>query len=297
MVFSIGVTDQRWFEYLRSHSHGKTVNFWTPTPWKPSAALVGTRWYFMIKAPVRKIGGYGIFLRYEEQTFADAWARYGPGNGCESQEELERRVNSFRKARASTNATKSIGCIELGKVILLGDVEFIDPNTASIGHSFPSQIVQYKTFHEADRLQSHIDLPPPTDKFVPAVGVPNRKTVSVKDRKGQSQFRNTILGQYDNKCCITGETTFDLLEAAHIQPFIDERSHHPQNGICLRVDLHRLFDAGLITFNDQLEILVSPSLGNSEYKALAGRALSAPSDPASRPSLAAIKEHRRSFRG
>src|SRR5258708_30247438 len=42
------------------------------------------------------------------------------------------------------------------------------------------------------------------------------------------------------------EAVVELLEAAHIQPYVDERSNHPQNGLCLRVDLHRLFDEGQV---------------------------------------------------
>ena len=40
---------------------GRFVNFWTPTPWGVKGLRKGDRLYFMLKAPVRKIGGYGIF--------------------------------------------------------------------------------------------------------------------------------------------------------------------------------------------------------------------------------------------
>ena len=55
----------------------------------------------------------------------------------------------------------------------------------------------------------------------------------------------------------------ELLEAAHIQPYIDERSNHPQNGLCLRVDLHRLFDEGLISVTSRNTVAVSDHLAGT----------------------------------
>ena len=37
----------------------------------------------------------------------------------------------------------------------------------------------------------------------------------VNQRKGQSEFKGRILKAYNDKCCISGETCPELLEAAH----------------------------------------------------------------------------------
>ena len=62
-MFAIAPTDLDWFERIRTGPIGKTVNFWTPTPWEVKGFREGDRLYFMLKSPVRKIGGYGSFVR------------------------------------------------------------------------------------------------------------------------------------------------------------------------------------------------------------------------------------------
>ncbi len=51
----------------------------------------------------------------------------------------------------------------------------------------------------------------------------------------------------------------EVLQAAHIQPYVDER----KNGICLRADLHRLLDEGLVTIDDDYKIIVSTRLASA----------------------------------
>jgi predicted restriction endonuclease len=65
-----------------------------------------------------------------------------------------------------------------------------------------------------------------------------------------------------------------LLEAAHIVPYKGMHSHDVQNGICLRVDIHRLFDAHLVSIEpESFEFLVSPELNDETYRAFEGRRL------------------------
>ena len=62
------------------------------------------------------------------------------------------------------------------------------------------------------------------------------------------QFRRIILAADGHRCVLTGETTIAALEAAHLIPAKLGQNDKPFNGIALRADLHRLFDAGLFTF-------------------------------------------------
>jgi putative restriction endonuclease len=60
---------------------------------------------------------------------------------------------------------------------------------------------------------------------------------------------------------MTGEKTLVTLEAAHIVPYRKtEGSHDVRNGLLLRADFHRLFDAGLISITPDLRIRVSPRI-------------------------------------
>src|SRR3546814_20197591 len=56
---------------------------------------------------------------------------------------------------------------------------------------------------------------------------------------------------------MTGETTLPVLEAAHIQSYADEGTHQVSNGLLLRSDFHKLFDAGLVTVEPDYRIRIS----------------------------------------
>ena len=48
----------------------------------------------------------------------------------------------------------------------------------------------------------------------------------------------------DRCCALTGENCESSLEAAHIIPAHEGGPEYPENGMLLRADIHRLFDAG-----------------------------------------------------
>ena len=52
---------------------------------------------------------------------------------------------------------------------------------------------------------------------------------------------------YGRPCAITRERVLPALEAAHIRTFSELETHTVRNGLLLRSDVHRLFDAGYIT--------------------------------------------------
>ena len=64
----------------------------------------------------------------------------------------------------------------------------------------------------------------------------------------EAGFRQMILACDDHRCAVTGEATTKALDAAHLIPAAMGENDVPSNGITLRADLHRLFDAGLFTF-------------------------------------------------
>jgi putative restriction endonuclease len=95
--------------------------------------------------------------------------------------------------------------------------------------------------------------------------VTERETESVggmKVRLMQHAFRKLVLGAYDSHCCVTGNPVPELLVASHILPwhqFPKERLN-PRNGLCLAAHFDRAFDRGLITFDEQLRLSLSPAL-------------------------------------
>ena len=83
----------------------------------------------------------------------------------------------------------------------------------------------------------------------------------------QARFRKRLL-MIDPRCAITGEEELALLDAAHVVPAADDGSDIEANGLLLRIDLHRLFDAGFFRISKQGKIKVSEKLQSSHYRAL-----------------------------
>jgi hypothetical protein len=105
----------------------------------------------------------------------------------------------------------------------------------------------------------------------------------IKERRGQSAFRNALIAAYRGRCAVTGCRVLDVLEAAHIQPHLGEWTNTPSNGLLLRADLHTLLDCSLLAVEpDTLRVVVAPSIRGSSYGTLHGRPLR-PREPGSTP--------------
>lgn len=88
-----------------------------------------------------------------------------------------------------------------------------------------------------------------------------RDTV-IKARVNQSVFRERLLGRY-HKCCLCGVSNPDLLTASHIKPWADSSPLEKvdvDNGFLFCPNHDRLFDRGLISFEDSGKILISKEL-------------------------------------
>ncbi|MBR1793382.1 MAG: HNH endonuclease [Bacteroidales bacterium] len=84
----------------------------------------------------------------------------------------------------------------------------------------------------------------------------------VKQRINQSFFRTAVLTAYNNRCCITGLTNKELLEASHIVDWAKdiENRLNPSNGLCLNILFHRAYDENLIGITPDYEIVISDRL-------------------------------------
>ena len=84
----------------------------------------------------------------------------------------------------------------------------------------------------------------------------------IKQRVNQSSFRTMILGNYENKCAISGIDIPELLVASHIVPWsMDAKNRlNPSNGICLSPLYDKMFDKGLIGIRDDYSIQLSYEL-------------------------------------
>jgi predicted restriction endonuclease len=100
-------------------------------------------------------------------------------------------------------------------------------------------------------------------RLVAPIG-PTETQATVKVRRGQQFFRQAVLTAYDVRCCISGINVPRLLVASHIKPwgkFPSERLN-PKNGLCLSSLHDAAFDAGLITLDNRLSVVLSKRLRN-----------------------------------
>ena len=92
----------------------------------------------------------------------------------------------------------------------------------------------------------------------------------IKARQGQGRFRQKLLELYPN-CPLTGLDVQSLLIASHIKPWSkcnNEERLDPFNGLMLAPHIDALFDKGLITFDADGTIKISPKIDLKNQKRL-----------------------------
>lgn len=91
-------------------------------------------------------------------------------------------------------------------------------------------------------------------------------------RKRQQQFRSELVTS-GAVCCISSDTVFEALDAAHVVDAADGGVATSRNGLLMRADLHRLFDADLLRISDEGVIDVDAALRKTSYWAYNDRRL------------------------
>lgn len=113
-------------------------------------------------------------------------------------------------------------------------------------------------------------------------------------------FRRVVLRAYDERCAITGLKLINgggraEVDAAHIRPVEANGPDIVNNGIALSGTAHWMFDRGLISLSDDLDILVSRHAndpnGIRSFVNRTGRAF-APPNPHERPHPRFLQWHR-----
>jgi putative restriction endonuclease len=82
-------------------------------------------------------------------------------------------------------------------------------------------------------------------------------------------FRRTVLRAYAERCAITGLRLINgsgraEVDAAHIRPVENNGPDIISNGLALSGTAHWMFDRGLISLSDDLEILISRRVNDHE---------------------------------
>lgn len=272
MKLWIGVTDEGWYEYLRTRNPDE-VNFWQPSGGREFRVLQpGEPFLFKLHSPKNYIVGGGFFVRYSPLPCSLAWEAFGEKNGVGTYDEFLARIRRYRVRSGYAEKIEPdpvIGCNVLAQPFFFPEKAWIPVPT-----DWAPNIVQGKTY-DTDQIMGH-SLWAAVEEAASALGLwradetqdePRRDAPRylVKGRLGQGAFRVLVTDAYQRRCAITGERTLPVLEAAHIKPYASEGPNLTQNGLLLRSDLHKLFDLGYLTVTPDYHVEVSPRI-KEEYK-------------------------------
>lgn len=259
----LGVTDNDWFDFL-SHADVDEVNFWQPSGRVPFVGLEpGAPFLFKLKRPYNHVAGGGTFVKFSTLPLSLAWEVFGIKNGAESREVFEAMI---RRLISNPNAREP----EIGCTVLTAPFFWPKENWIANPNGWASNIVRgryYDTYKSdganlwasvQERFKSPLTsgLPDQVQETSARYGEPTL----IKPRLGQGAFRVVVTDAYRRRCAITGESTLPVLEAAHIRPFAKSGVNEVSNGMLLRSDFHKLFDAGLVTVTPELRVEVSPQI-------------------------------------
>jgi putative restriction endonuclease len=316
----VAPTDQDWFDLLLHEYRRGTVdevNFWMPSPWGGDFRVLdrGQPLLFKLRAPHNAIAGGGFFSHYTEVPISYAWSAFDIKNGARSLEELRARIGRLRREQPRPWEDYTIGCILLAEPFFWDREDWIpDPP------GWSPQIVRGKTYDLTqseggwiwDRVTERLEA---SRYHTGAGGRAGRERtqlelpggwgnpVTHRPRIGQGIFRSVITDVYGRKCSVTGEKALPVLDAAHIRPFSETAENFVRNGLLLRSDVHRLFDAGYVTVTPELKVEASRRMKDDfndgdTYLALHGSPVRVPGAGDLRPDPEALRWHNEErFRG
>jgi putative restriction endonuclease len=295
----VGVTDNDWYRFLSQLRNVEEVNFWQPGGKQLFRSLnPGELFLFKLHSPENFIAGGGFFTHASILPVSLAWEAFGEKNGAASFTEMRSKILQYRGSTTDPREDFDIGCILLQNPFFLPERDWIP-----IPLDFHRNIVQGKTYDidsatgkdlwDAVRLQLRSQ---PVLRDQVGEGEVMWNSALVRQRLGQGAFRILVTDTYDRHCAITGEKALPALEAAHIQPVTQEGNHRIDNGLLMRSDIHRLFDAGYVTITPDYKFHASRKLkddfdNGEEYFRLNGSNIWLPRDSDSRPKREFLEWH------
>lgn len=264
-----------------------------------------TPFFFRLKAPIKAVGGFGFFARYERLPVWLAWDAFGAGNGTDSLEGLTERLEYLRSRIRfdPPPGPDSIGCcILLEPVFFPEDLWVPEPDDwkpRTQGYRYydlaagPGRELWEQCRESARSLgERRFAEPSHGAERAARYGAPQ----IVLPRLGQGTFRVATLQAYERACAVTDEHSLPVLDAAHILPHHVGGTNEVSNGILMRADLHRLFDRGYLTVTPDLVLRISPRLredydNGRSYYPLDQCPVRAPVSPIDHPRLEHLEWH------
>ncbi|MEX0597147.1 MAG: HNH endonuclease signature motif containing protein [Candidatus Paceibacterota bacterium] len=93
-------------------------------------------------------------------------------------------------------------------------------------------------------------------------GERERILIEAAKRSGQAKFRREVLNRYNSTCIISSYNISKVLHACHIVPFEDNGLDEVNNSLCLRADIHILYDSGNLRIDPSGKLSLSEEILN-----------------------------------
>ena len=294
----VAITDRSWFERL-SLEKPEEANFWQPSGRNTFRALApGELFLFKLPAPANVIVGGGVFSHASNVPLSMAWDAFGTRNGVGCLSDMRKRIAHYRRDDALLDERQDpvIGCRILTS-------PFFWPAGAwlPVPANFARNIVTSRGYStdDADGLAlwqavaDRMEIAATAAPDHPRLGAPKL----VQQRLGQGAFRLAVTDGYERRCSVSGEKTLPILDAAHIKAFAAGGEHQRANGLLLRTDIHRFFDLGYVTVDEDHRFVVGGRLkadfdNGKHYYDLHGTTLRKPAPNFPPPSAEASLWHR-----
>jgi hypothetical protein len=201
----------------------------------------------LIKVIVPLAGSKVSILEYREaiDNFRDGATEFNFWPNCAPESNDKRMVKEFLIFLSNYNFTRTVRCDSK-----YNDKYFL--NNTSGAMELQKFISLDISAHDNASVLSEIR----GTNFVAAT---ERKKIltEITARPQQAFFRNKVMKAYQAKCVLTGVSLEYVLEAAHIVPVSQNGTDELSNGICLRSDVHLLFDTGNLRISPSGEIHLS----------------------------------------
>ncbi len=253
--------------YLDKINHWEDDNI-APEAFESVKALLGLK--------VRKVAGYRLLIRLAIiQAFVDLDERpltYGDLDSYWRTRVKKRLIHPLARALYNADMMKPADICALAGVSA--------PKVSAHPHNPPPLLfVSLDESRPVSTVSSPLSRHPSQEEIryeVAAIEAsvdsltPTEAKSLIKARLNQGKFRERILRRW-KVCAVTGTETHAILVASHIKPWRDSGNGErldPDNGLLLVPTLDKLFDLGMISFDDDGHMMISRELVASDIERL-----------------------------
>lgn len=273
--------------------------------------LFTTNWSLLVPKgnynPTIALPFYHLKSRVKGKTVL--WWRLIANPGCEILIESAGSMRSFRNITSAVDHAE----IDLELAIVLSNREKREAlGQAVLQKYFPDKLgVDLGNMRShSDEISNKIINEDPAEYIAGIRELKERMSGSEQQRELFQQeifirggaFKRDIPKYYGYNCAISrlkvdAIFSVSMIDACHIIPFSKSYDDTIKNGLALCPNLHRAFDRGLISINENYEVIVSEGFTESidslySIKQLAGRQILLPDEPRFHPSKANLNWHR-----